>query len=96
MFKFGEQNNPPEGYRTIKDEQIMKSYLKLDMDGTFEVSKNEWMLAFIKLLGNDMAALEKDGPDSIMKKKLKNYRMNLTDMILIEINILIMKNTKEL
>ncbi len=68
MFKFGEQNNPPEGYRTIKDEQIMKSYLKLDMDGTFEVSKNEWMLAFIKLLGNDMAALEKDGPDSIMKK----------------------------
>ena len=53
------------------------------------------MLAFIKLLGNDMAALEKDGPDSIMKK-LKNYRMNLTDMILIEINILIMKNTKEL
>ena len=39
MFKFGEQNNPPEGYRTIKDEQIMKSYLKLDMDGTFEVSK---------------------------------------------------------
>ncbi len=68
MFKFGQENNPPEGYRTINNNEIMNSYLKLDLDGSFEVSKNEWMLAFIKLLGNDMPALEKDGPDSIMQK----------------------------
>ena len=68
MFKFGQETNPPEVYRNISDIEIMNSYLNMDIDGSFEVSKNEWMLAFIKLLGNDMLALEKDGPDSIMQK----------------------------
>ena len=49
MFKFGQENNPPEGYRNISDIEIMNSYLNMDIDGSFEVSKNEWMLAFIKL-----------------------------------------------
>lgn len=68
MFKFVKENNPPKGYRNINNEEIINSFLLLDMNGSYEISKNEWMIAFIKLLGNDIQSLEKDGPDSIMKK----------------------------
>lgn len=68
MFKFVKENNPPKGYRNINNEEIINSFLSLDMNGSYEISKNEWMLTFIKLLGNDIQSLEKEGPDSIMKK----------------------------
>ncbi len=63
-----ERNDVPAGFRNLTDEEIAKEFLKMDVDKSYFISKNEWMMNFIKLLGNDMEALEKDGPDSIMRK----------------------------
>lgn len=60
--------NVPEGYRHLTDEEVIKDYLSFDMDNDYCISKNEWMLTFIKMLGNDIQALEKEGPDAIMQK----------------------------
>lgn len=60
--------NVPAGYRNLTDEEVIKDYLSIDMDKDYMISKNEWMLTFIKMLGDDIQALEKEGPDSIMKK----------------------------
>ena len=62
------ENEVPEGFRKLQDVEIIKNYLSFDMNNDFKVSKNEWMLAFIKLLGEDLQSLENDGPDSIMKR----------------------------
>lgn len=59
-------NEPPEGYRKLSDEVIMNSYLKMDINKNFRISKNEWMFSMIKLLQNDIDLLEHQGPDSIM------------------------------
>lgn len=63
-----ERNNVPAGFRNLTDEEIAKDFLKMDVDKSYFISKNEWMLNFIKLLGNDLSSLEKDGPDSLMTK----------------------------
>lgn len=63
-----EKNNIPSGFRNLTDEEIAKDFLRMDVDKSYFISKNEWMLNFIKLLGNDLASLEKEGPDSIMGK----------------------------
>lgn len=63
-----EKNNIPSGFRNLTDEEIAKDFLRMDVDKSYFISKNEWMLNFIKLLGNDFDALEKEGPDSIMGK----------------------------
>jgi len=64
----GDEQKVPEGYRKLTDEEIVKDYLIMDINENYCVSKNEWMLHYIKLLGKDINALEKEGPDSIMKK----------------------------
>lgn len=63
-----EKNNIPSGFRNLTDEEIAKDFLRMDVDKSYFISKNEWMLNFVKLLGNDLASLEKEGPDSIMGK----------------------------
>ena len=63
-----ERNNVPAGFRNLSDDEIAKDFLKMDVDKSYFISKNEWMLNFIKLLGYDLASLEKDGPDSLMTK----------------------------
>lgn len=63
-----EKNNVPAGFRNLTDEEIAKDFLKMDIDKSYFISKNEWMLNFIKLLDNDLAALEKEGPAAIMSK----------------------------
>ncbi len=63
-----EKNTIPPGYRNLTDDEIAKDFIKLDTDKSYFISKNEWMMNFIKLLGEDMEDLEKDGPDSLMKK----------------------------
>ena len=63
-----ERNNVPAGFRNLTDEEIAKDFLKMDVDKSYFISKNEWMLNFIKLLDNDLSSLEKDGPDSLMTK----------------------------
>ena len=40
----------------------------MDMDENYSISKNEWIINFVKLLGNDIKSLEKDGPASILKR----------------------------
>ena len=67
-FISNEQTNIPDGFRTLTDEEIARDFKKLDLDKSYFISKNEWMLAFIKILGNDIALLEQEGPDSIMGK----------------------------
>ena len=61
-------SNIPEGYHRLKHSEIADKYLSYDMDNDCNISKNEWMITFIKMLGDDIPALEKDGPDSIMKR----------------------------
>lgn len=68
IIRNDKNNNIPEGYHHVKHNKIAEQYLSFDMNNDCNVSKNEWMIAFIKMLGNDMPALEKDGPDSIMKR----------------------------
>lgn len=60
--------NVPAGYRNLTDEEVIKDYLSFDMDKDYCISKNEWMLTFIKMLGDDIQSLEKEGPDAIMQK----------------------------
>ena len=63
-----EKNTVPAGFRNLTDEEIAQDFLKLDIDKSYFVSKNEWMSNFIKLLCDDLPALDKEGPDSIMHK----------------------------
>lgn len=63
-----EKNTIPAGYRNLTDEEIAKDFLKIDTDKSYFITKNEWMLNFIKLIGSDLTGLEKEGPDAIMKK----------------------------
>ena len=58
----------PDGFRNLTDEEIAKDFITLDLDKSYFISKNEWMLNFIKILGNNIESLEKEGPDSLMKK----------------------------
>ncbi len=63
-----EKNTIPPGYRNLTEEEIAKDFLSIDADKSYFITKNEWMLNFIKLLGSDLPALEKEGPDAIMGK----------------------------
>lgn len=63
-----EKNTIPAGYRNLTDEEIAKDFIKIDNDKSYFISKNEWMVNFIKLLAEDMEGLEQKGPDSIMKQ----------------------------
>lgn len=63
-----ENTNIPEGYRNITDEELIKEFLTMDMDENYSISKNEWIINFVKFLGNDIKSLEKDGPASILKR----------------------------
>ncbi len=63
-----ERNDVPAGFRNLTDDEIAKDFLKLDVDKSYFISKNEWMINFVKLLSKDLAYLEKEGPDSIMAK----------------------------
>ena len=63
-----ESKNVPEGFRNITDDELIKEFLTMDMDENYSISKNEWIINFVKLLGNDIKSLEKDGPASILKR----------------------------
>ena len=63
-----EKNTVPAGFRHLTDEEIAKEFTKIDTDKSYFISKNEWLLNLIKMLAQDLPALEKEGPDSIMAK----------------------------
>lgn len=62
-----DNKNAPEGFRNIYDRTIKDIYLSMDKNGDCIISKNEWMIANLRLLFKDIQFLEKEGPDSIMK-----------------------------
>jgi Ca2+-binding EF-hand superfamily protein len=63
-----ERTNVPNGFRNLTEQEIANQFLKLDVDKDYFISKNEWMLNCIKLLGEDIAALDAEAPDAIMEK----------------------------
>ena len=68
MYIISDNKLIPEGYRRMTEEEIAEDFLKIDNDKNYFVTKNEWMIFFIKKLGEDMAALDAEGPNSIMNK----------------------------
>ncbi len=67
-FIISENQNAPEGFRRLTDEEISQEYLSFDRNKDFLVSKNEWMFAFIKMLMKDIKSIEEEGPDSFTQK----------------------------
>ena len=68
IFISENENEIPKGFRKAKHEEIIREYLSMDLDNNFLVSKNEWLITFINILSKDIKSLEKEGPDSLMKK----------------------------
>ena len=69
MFKINKnEEDLPEGFRHITDEEAAKAFLKLDGDKSYTITKNEWMLSCMKLLAQDIESLDRESPDAIMTK----------------------------
>lgn len=60
-------SEPPKGYKKLSDTAIIESYLKMDRNNSYQITKNEWMLYHIKLLEKDFETIEKQGPDAFMQ-----------------------------
>ena len=58
----------PEGYRVMTDEEVAEGFLKLDVDRSYEITKNEWMLSCLRILADNIGELDKESPDAIMQK----------------------------
>lgn len=63
-----ERTDIPEGFRNLTEQEIANEFLKIDADKDYFITKNEWMLNFLKLWANDIETLNAEGPDSIMDK----------------------------
>ncbi|MBP3821094.1 hypothetical protein J6G99_05565 [bacterium] len=69
MLYFTKKDQPiPQGYKKINDKILLENYLNMDLDNNFIISKNEWMITFIKILANDIKSMEKEAPDSILDR----------------------------
>lgn len=68
MFIVTNDKNIVEGFRHLTEEEIVEQFLEIDLDRNYFITKNEWMISFIKLLEKDLPSLEKEGPDAIMTK----------------------------
>lgn len=68
MFIIKNGEKVPDGYRHYTEEEIAKDFLALDNNNNYMISKNEWMINFIKMYEKDLSKLEEEGPDAIMKK----------------------------
>lgn len=63
-----ERDDIPEGFRKLTEEEIARDFVKLDAGQDYFISKNEWMLKFIKMWENELPALDAEAPDAIMSK----------------------------
>jgi len=61
-------NDVPDGYRNLTDEEVAKGFLRLDVDKSYTITKNEWMANCLSLLIKELEYLDSIGPDSIMTK----------------------------
>lgn len=66
IIKHGE--TAPEGYRNLTENEIAKDFVSLDNNNDYMISKNEWMINFIKMYEKGLSKLEQEGPASIMDK----------------------------
>lgn len=68
MFIIRESSTIPDGFRHITDEEIARDFSALDNNSNYMISKNEWMINFIKMYEKDLPKLEEEGPAAIMSK----------------------------
>ena len=67
MLKLNRNSATPDGFRHLTDEEVAEGFLKLDVDKSYTITKNEWMLSCLKLLAEDVSLLDSEAPDAIMK-----------------------------
>ena len=69
MFKLNNKNNDiPEGFRQITDQEAANAFLRMDVDKSYTITKNEWMLSCLKIMADDIGSLDREAPDAIMQK----------------------------
>ena len=66
MFIINRKEDIPKGFRKLTDDEIAKDFFNFDKDKNYFITKNEWILNFLKIY--NLEYLEKEGPDSIMDK----------------------------
>ena len=49
-----EKDNTPKGFRKLTDKELITDFLRYDSNDDYSISKNEWIITFIKMLANDM------------------------------------------
>lgn len=57
-----------EGYRNYTDEEIAHEFLKIDADQSYFITKNEWMMYFLKMYEDELEVLDQEAPDAIMSR----------------------------
>ena len=67
-YIFMKVKEAPEGFRHLTEEEIAKDFVKFDVSKDYFISKNEWMLNFIKLWEANLQELDAEAPDAIMSK----------------------------
>ncbi len=63
-----QRDDVPEGFRNLTEQEVANEFLKVDVDKSYFITKNEWMVSCLKMLISDVASLDNEGPDSIMGK----------------------------
>ena len=57
----------PKGFRYLTDDEIAEHFRAMDVDKSYTITKNEWMAFCLKIVFEDIAALDEKGPDYIMQ-----------------------------
>ena len=68
MLIVSTRQTTPEGFRNMTEEEIANDFLAIDSDKNYFITKNEWMIHFIKMYEKDLETLDTEGPASIMTK----------------------------
>ncbi len=68
MLIVSTRQEAPDGFRNMTEEEIANDFLAIDTDKNYFITKNEWMIHFIKFYEKDLDRLDAEGPDSIMLK----------------------------
>ena len=56
-----------EDFIPLNDEEIKEEFDLIDIDNNGIITKNEWLLYYIKLLSQNIYSLNNEGPDALMK-----------------------------
>ena len=74
MLVVSTKQTAPEGFRNMTEEEIANDFLAIDSDKNYFITKNEWMIHFIKMYEKELESLDNEAPDAIMGriKELSN------------------------